>query len=201
MSTQAALGKTELKAVSSKSELQGLLEEVKAVALDARREFGQLNAQQLNWKPSAEEWSIGQCFDHLITTNESFYPDIALLMSGEKRATLWERLPFLSDFWGSMIIKRARPDAAAKSKAPKVFLPSMSEIDRGIIEKFVAHQDELIEKLSATGKLDLRRTKVTSPVARFVTYSLMDAYTILVYHERRHFQQAERVMRAEGFPR
>ena len=37
--------------------------------------------------------------------------------------------------------------------------------------------------------------------AKFVTYSLMDAYTILVFHERRHFMQAGRVLQAEGFPR
>ncbi len=203
MSTRAALENSEIKAgaVSSNTELHSLLEEVKAVAEDSRRDFGHLTPQQLNWKPSADEWSIGQCFDHLITTNETFYPDVLRLMRGEKRPTFWERLPLLSNFWGSMIIKRARPEATAKSKAPKVFAPSNSEIDGGIIAKFVAHQDELIEKLKATGKLDLRRTKVTSPVAKFVTYSFWDAYTILVFHERRHFMQAQRVLEAEGFPR
>jgi hypothetical protein len=203
MSTHAALNATEAKteSVSSNNELRSLLAEVKAVAEEARKEFGHLTPQQLNWKPSADEWSIGQCFDHLIKTNETFYPDVARLIRGEKRKTFWERVPFLSNFWGSMIIKRARPDATMKSKAPRVFMPSSSEIDGRVIEKFVAHQDELTEKLKATEKMDLRRTKVTSPVAKFVTYSLMDAYTILVFHERRHFMQAQRVLQAEGFPR
>jgi len=203
MSTRAALSDKEVKAkaVSANNELHSLLAEVKALAEEARKEFGHLTPRQLNWKPSADEWSIGQCFDHLIKTNETFYTDLARLIRGEKRKTFWERLPLLSNFWGSMIIKRARPDTVTKSKAPRVFMPSGSEIDGGVIEKFVAHQGELRERLKATEKLDLRRTKVTSPVAKFVTYSLMDAYTILVFHERRHFMQAERVLQAEGFPR
>jgi hypothetical protein len=43
---------------------------------------------------------------------------------------------------------------------------------------------------------------VTSPAvsAGFVTYSLLDAYRIIVVHEQRHFQQAKRVTDERGFP-
>ena len=41
---------------------------------------------------------------------------------------------------------------------------------------------------------------VTSPVLRFVTYSLMDAYRIIVVHEQNHFVQTTRVMESPGFP-
>ncbi|MBC7909408.1 MAG: DinB family protein [Pyrinomonadaceae bacterium] len=190
-----------MSAKSSHAELNGLLNEAQAVTVETQREFGQLNAEQLNWKPSAEEWSIGQCFEHLIMTNETFYPDLDELLSGEKRRTFWEQLPLLPGLFGKLIISRVRPDSGKKSKAPKVFAPSQSEIDSRVIEKFVAHQNELAEKLRATEKMDLRRVKVTSPVAKFVTYSLLDAFTILVFHERRHFQQAQRVLAANGFPR
>jgi hypothetical protein len=49
--------------------------------------------------------------------------------------------------------------------------------------------------------LDRERTIVTSPLLRWVTYSLDDCLTILVVHEKRHFLQARRVMEVGGFPK
>ena len=37
-------------------------------------EFGSLTNEQLNWKPNSTVWSIAQNLDHLIVTNESYYP-------------------------------------------------------------------------------------------------------------------------------
>jgi hypothetical protein len=54
--------------------------------------------------------------------------------------------------------------------------------------------------MRATSDADLRGLKVTSPVSAVATYSLLDAYRIVVAHERKHFEQARRVTRAQGFP-
>jgi hypothetical protein len=62
------------------------------------------------------------------------------------------------------------------------------------------HQVELIRLMKATTELPVERIIITSVVSPVVTYSLLDAYRILIAHERRHLQQAERVMRAQGFP-
>ena len=51
-----------------------------------------------------------------------------------------------------------------------------------------------------TGSRDLRRVMVTSAVAPIAFYSALDAFRILVAHERRHMAQAERVIKADGFP-
>jgi hypothetical protein len=55
--------------------------------------------------------------------------------------------------------------------------------------------------MKATAELPIEESIITSVVSPVVTYSLLDAYRILVAHERRHFQQAERVMQMPGFPR
>ena len=45
------------------------------VADEAKRTFGRLSAEQVNWKPGEAEWSVGQCFDHhLIVSNRPFVP-------------------------------------------------------------------------------------------------------------------------------
>ena len=53
--------------------------------------------------------------------------------------------------------------------------------------------------MKATENLDLDKIKISSPVTNLITYSLMDAYRIIVVHEKRHFLQAVRVSEMNGF--
>ena len=181
-------------------ELGALIEELGAVGREAREVFGRLSARQLNWKPSAEQWSVGQCFDHLIKTNSTFFPDIERVAAGTFRSSLWGRVSPLSGLIGRMILKALDPEKGRKTRAPRVFLPASSDVGPDVIERFARHQEELAERMRATAGVDLRRTIVTSPVSPIATYSLLDAYRIVVAHERKHFAQARRVTEAEGFP-
>jgi len=63
-------------AVFTKLSLSEMLVETEAVAADAQRAFGHLNAQQLNWKPGADSWSVAQCLEHLLTANYAMFPAI-----------------------------------------------------------------------------------------------------------------------------
>jgi hypothetical protein len=83
---------------------------------------------------------------------------------------------------------------ARKLKAPKIFQPASSRIDGAIVQRFLDQQEPLIRYMKATAGLDLAKIIITSPVSRLVTYSLLDAYRILVTHERRHLLQARRVV-------
>lgn len=181
-------------------ELESLVSQAKAIAVDAREAFGNLTPQQLNWKPAPERWSVAQCFDHLITTNNGYLPIIDSVLQGEKKSSVWQKLPFLPGIWGKLLIKSLDPSQARKMKAPKRFEPAQSDISDSIINDFVEQQRRVIEKMKATANLDLERIVITSPALSLVTYSLMDAYRIVVVHERRHFQQAQRVTEESGFP-
>jgi hypothetical protein len=55
--------------------------------------------------------------------------------------------------------------------------------------------------MKATEHLDLEKIKMTSPVTRLITYSLMDAYRIIINHEKRHLLQAVSVSQMDGFPK
>ena len=181
-------------------ELGALLDELRAVTEDARKVFGRLSATQLNWKPSPERWSVGQCFDHLITTNRTFFDDMERVAAGKHKASLWGRVSPLSGFFARLILKSLDPEKGRKSKAPRIFNPSSSDVAADVIEQFAGHQEELSRRMRATAGVDLARTIITSPVTAVATYSLLDAYRIVVAHERKHFEQARRVTEAEGFP-
>ena len=181
-------------------EIDGLVAELRAVGEEASKLFGRLSPAQLNWKPSAGQWSVGQCFDHLVVTNSCFFPDMRKVAAGEYKSSLWGRVSPLSGFFGRLILKALDPEKGRKTKAPRVFEPARSDVDAGVIARFVQHQSEVADLMRATGGADLRGLQVTSPVSPVATYSLLDAYRIVVAHERKHFEQARRVTQSEGFP-
>ena len=185
---------------AQRAELANVVATAKNVASEAKSVFGNLSVAQLNWKPSSDRWSVGQCFAHLISSNQGYFPVIENVLAG-KKPTFWESLPVLPGLMGKILIKSLDPASTRKVKAPKKFQPAQSDISGSVINDFVAQQAQIVEKMQATEHLDLKRTIVTSPIAAAITYSLMDAYRIIVVHEQRHFQQAKRVMEESAFPK
>ena len=175
-------------------------EEANRIAQEVKNTFGHLHAEQLNWKPEPEKWSVGQCIDHLIVTNTTYFPTLKSIADRRKETTFWEKVPYLPGFFGKALIKSFQPDAQSKLQSPKAFKPAMSIIPADIIDHFANHQQELIELIKQTEGVDHQRVIITSPASKFVTYSLRDAFNIILVHERRHLEQAKGVIANEYFP-
>ena len=116
-------------------EIDGLVAELEKVGREASEVFGSLSPAQLNWKPSAEQWSVGQCFDHLIVTNSSFFPDLRRVAAGTFQSSLWGRISPLSGFFGRYILSALDPAKGRKIKAPPAFLPAKSDVDADVIDR------------------------------------------------------------------
>lgn len=181
------------------ADLQSLITAANKVADETKATFSPLTPVQLNWKPSAEQWSVAQCFEHLLTSNKGYFPIIDNVLAGQKQ-TLWQSMPGLPGLAGKLLIKSLDPAATRKLKAPKSFQPSESDISSSVINDFVEQQARIVEKMKATAHLNLEKIVISSPALGAITYSLMDAYRIIVVHEQRHFQQARRVTEEQGFP-
>ncbi|MBV9217696.1 MAG: DinB family protein [Acidobacteria bacterium] len=179
------------------SELQALRIDLDRVTDDVTVTFSDLKPEQLNWKPGPEGWSVGQCFEHLNSANAGMVKAISAKIEGTSPVTFYERLPFLPTMFGRLISNAVSPGGKRKIKAPKVFEPSLSDVDPQVVEQFVDFQPAitaLMEKCSDSGII------MGSPAAAFITYRLLDAFTIVVRHEQRHFDQAKRVTQTAGFP-
>lgn len=181
------------------ADLSSLITATNDIGGETRETFGRLTPAQLNWKPSAERWSVAQCFDHLLTSNNGYFPIIDNVLAGYKR-TFWQSVPVLPGFMGRLLIKSLDPVKGRNLKAPKNFQPAQSDISSSVIDDFVAQQANIAGKMKATAHLELEKIIISSPVTSVVTYSLMDAYRVIVVHQRRHFQQAQRVTAESGFP-
>jgi hypothetical protein len=169
------------------------------VADDARATFGGLSHEQLNWKPAENSWSVGQCFEHIIKTNEQFYPEFEKLAGGTRKNSFFESYSPLTGFFGRFLIKAVSEDSK-KSKAPSKSIVPPSDIDAEVISRFNSHIYGVNQMIEKCGDADRKKTVVTSPFLAVFTYTLDDAYTVLVEHTRRHFRQAKRVTDADGFP-
>lgn len=182
------------------AELDNLLSEFEKISDDTTKTFGNLSAEQINWKPSADGWSIGQCFEHLIKTNSLFFPTLEELEKGTRKNSFLENYSPLSGFFGNLLINSLKKDER-KFKVPTKDIVPPSDVEANIIEQFSTHQGEVIDKIRRTEKADWRKIVITSPFMKLMTYRLADGYQSIVEHEKRHFRQAERVMQAEGFPK
>jgi len=187
-------------ALNDAGSLAEIVNKLDSLANNVEHRLGGLSPEQLNWKPSPDQWSIAQCLEHLIITNRPYIPTFEQILSNEKQTTAWERLPFLPGFVGRFLIKALDPDSKRKVKAPKIFQPSLSKIDSKIIPEFISQEKRIATLMKALADRDLEKQRVTSPVSRVVTYSLFDAFRIILVHEQRHFAQAERVMASKDFP-
>ena len=174
--------------------------DLKQVADDAQATFGGLSPEQLNWKPAENSWSVGQCLDHIIKTNEEFYPEFEKLATGSRKNSFLEEYSPFSGFMGRFLINAVTVDSK-KTKAPSKRVVPPSDISGDIINRFALHIDDVNKRVESCASVDRKKTVLTSPFLAVFTYRLDDAYTVLVEHTRRHFRQAKRVTEVDGFPK
>ena len=164
-------------------------------------EFSTLSSPQINWKPSTETWSIAQCLNHLVVSDNSYFSFLREIISGSYRMSFWAKYSPFSKVFGRIMKDQLKEEVGRRMKAPKKFLPAASEIENGILERYYQSLDEFSNLISKCRNIDLDKTIITSPAVSLVTYSLRDALQFLMQHEHRHINQAMRIKRNDNFPK
>ena len=181
------------------NELTAMAPELEANARDARTAFAGLTREQLNWKPAADRWSVAQCLEHLIVIESGYLPVFERIERGEFRESFVRRLMFPGAM-GRMILKAVGPQAPKPYKTSKAAQPTTGDLGTDIVDRFEAHNRTLAGHARRLGERDAGNLVIGSPVFALASYSVRDALRILVAHQRRHIQQAQRVMQTAGFP-
>lgn len=162
--------------------------------------FSVLNEEQFNWKPTAERWSVAECISHIQTANETYFPMLEEISNGTYASSFWERISPLSGFFGRMLLKSVSPETTRKVKTASIFKPAASRYSKSLIDDFRGSNDQLISYMRKIKDEDLS-TIIASPVNVLITYSLDHSLKIMTYHEVRHLNQAENVMKMDKFPK
>jgi hypothetical protein len=182
----------------SLAEVIGQLDDM---ARDSRASFGALDAGQLNWRPDATQWSVAQCFEHLLMANRLMLGAARAALDGTETRTVWQRLPILPGLFGRMLIRSQAPTATRKFTAAPVAQPAASDIAADIIDRVVDQHRDARAWAAALDEGDAMRAIMISPFVRVITYSVLDGLRLIAAHDRRHFEQARRVASSPGFPR
>lgn len=166
----------------------------------SKTEFGTLSLIQLNWRPVAGSWSIGQCLDHLLITDRSYFPVLKKISAGNFKMSSWEKWSPFTGLIGHLLTSQIKEKPGWRFKAPRILVPSDKNVDTGILEQFHQHFDPLLDYVAGCSKVDPDKLHITSPVIKLVTYSLRRAIMLIMQHEHRHINQAITVKTAKGFP-
>lgn len=160
-----------------------------------------LTEDQLNWKPSADQWSIAQCLEHLAVATKEFEKYFqGALENARKKWPVSSPPAYKPSLIGGWLAKQVSPEAQRRVTAPKIFRPDSSGIS-GALEKFVKQHDGFLEYVRRSTGLDYNKTRMRSPVTPLIRYSLADSFVITVLHGQRHLAQARRVREMPEFPK
>jgi DinB superfamily len=181
-----------------RNDVDGIISQLEDVTADVRESFSRLTSEQLNWKPAPDSWSVAQCLDHLIKSNEEFYPELDKLAAGTRKNTFWQSWSPLSGIAGAFLVSTLKKDGNKVKTNQKMTPPSAIGAD--ILERFSQHQSQFIEKIRRAADADWHKTILTSPFVKIMTYRMDVGLAALIEHEKRHVRQAKRVVSADGFP-
>lgn len=179
--------------------MKEIISELQTISEKTKSTFGNLSSTQINWKPNPKSWSVGQCFEHLIITNNLYFPAIQKVIDGEHRNNFFSNIPFSTNLIGTLMKNSLKPEQARKMKTFKIFEPATSNVSSTIFADFAENNRKLIKMIEACKDLEIHKIKIPEPLSPALNLRLDDAFEILVLHEQRHFLQAERVMQMESF--
>ena len=103
-------------------------------------------------------------------------------------------------FISKLLIKSVDPNNLKKVKTFGVFKPSQSNYSIEIFKKFEDLQKGFIILLRSFNNLDLNKYIMSSPASKLVKENFCDVLEIIRLHDRRHSNQAQRLLNHNNFP-
>lgn len=177
---------------------QRLISEIEASDQRAERLAKALSREQLNWKPRADAWSIGQCLQHLQITNGVYLSAISASLEGTEP----RRVETITPGWfGRWFIRSfVEPSATTKKvRAPRKIAPSQ-QIDSSILEEFLRSNQGARDMILRASEHDVNRIRFRNPFIPLIRFTVGTGLEIVSKHQMRHLLQAERVRESADFP-
>jgi hypothetical protein len=163
--------------------------------------FKTLSESQINWKPSRGNWSIAECVDHLIVTNKLYSKEFEKRFGEKLIETDCAKTEVQHKWLCQFIIKSVDPANAKKVSTFGVFMPSLSSHSKEVFDSFSNLQNQFINLLINTENLNLNEYVMSSPAVKIIKENFCDVLEIIRLHDRRHFNQAEKLFNHPNFPK
>jgi uncharacterized damage-inducible protein DinB len=165
------------------------------------KEFSSVTKEQLNWKPTAQSWSIAECLQHLLVADRYYFQDLQQIGHNTYKMTFWEKHSPLSGLLGKVLKDQMKEQVKRKMTTHQKLTPISSAYELDILLRYKNNLNEFIQLTDECRNADVDKCIINSPTITWITYSLRDALEFLFEHEHRHLNQAIRVKNHKGFPK
>lgn len=176
-----------------------LISELNASGQRATQLLAGLTAEQLNWQPSPNAWSVGQCVAHLAATNERYLAPIAKALQGKPKSAVPEITPGWFGRWFIASFASEPSPKTKRARAPKQIQPE-SRVDLSVLDRFLRSNDAARDLILRARGHDVNRIRFANPFVPGIRFTVGTGFECVSGHERRHLLQAERVKQISGFP-
>ncbi len=163
--------------------------------------FKSLTEDQINWRPDTGCWSIAECIDHLLVTNRLYLTEFEKQLDEKQIKTDYSKTEVKHKWLSKFIIKSVDPLNIKKTKTFHVFMPSMSLYTKNVFDHFYEVETNLVNLVSSAKDLDFNKYVMSSPAAKIIKENFCDVLEIIRLHDRRHFNQAEKLFNHPRFPK
>jgi hypothetical protein len=175
-------------------EIDAFRAQFEQISAEADALVGALSDARFTWQRAPESWSVVQCIDHLNATAREYLPMLDEGIADAIRRGLYNPGPYAYNWIGRLMAWVVDPSTRIRARAPKAFQPPVGRPRHDVMAAFRAYQVQYIDRLRQANGLDLARARVPSPVARWIRMPLGSGFAMMIAHERRHLQQARRVI-------
>lgn len=154
--------------------------------------------EQFNFQPAPDQWSVGQCIEHL-NVSMRIYLDVmepVIEVADRRTDAPYDRGPFM----GRVLLCALRTPGM-RYPAPARFRPGSGNLDPdSVCEDFDQQAIRMQQAIKRCDGLTLSNIEMPWPVLRLVKISLEQAFELLILHTDRHLKQAERLTQVNAFP-
>ena len=171
--------------------IKDLLKSTKII-ISTVEDYQSLKDTTLNFKASKESWSILECLEHLNLYGDFYNPAIKECIDNSNST---ESQVFKSGVLGNYFVNLMLPkEKLNKMKTLKDKNPSGSQLDKSVINRFLAQQKEFLSLIEKAQDVDLTKTKTLISISKFIKLRLGDTLRFNVAHNQRHITQANNVL-------
>jgi uncharacterized damage-inducible protein DinB len=165
---------------------------------DARQEFLEsvsgLSDQQWRWKPTPERWSVGECAEHIVLSEEMLFAKAKEALHNPPDPDWEKKTGPKTDILLSVMAQRK-----GKATAPEEIQPT-GKMTRADIMSQYEKQRAATLKFVETTQIPLKEHVAPHP---FPIFNPLNAYQWVLYiplHNMRHDKQIAEVKATPGFP-
>lgn len=171
-----------------------LLNYYRETADNLRKSVAGLSEEQLQFKPSAEAWSVSQCLEHIVATEGMIFGMIKTLLEQPGNPERRKEIKYSDGEILDMITDRSE-----KYKAPEILQAAGKYKDpETALRDLEKQRAEITGFIDSVSLEDLRNHVSDSPSGASDAYQ---SFLFIAGHTARHTLQIEEVKASENFPK